>query len=51
MYLSGLRLGFSHEELRRMPFWYLSNFIVAWSGSSEGEVREATQADIDAILG
>ena len=51
MYLSGLRLGFSHEELRRMPFWMLGNFIVAWGGSSNEETREATQADSDAILG
>ena len=56
IYLGGLRLGLSTEDLRRMPYQRLSAMLFA---STEGitttskpkkTTREATQADIDRLL-
>lgn len=54
MYVSGLKLGLSSEDLRRMPFFRLANMIRAWNEASsprsqDGGARAATQADIDAL--
>lgn len=46
MYASGLKVGLSTEDLRRMPFGRLAN-ILASMGASRGDgVRDATQEDI-----
>ena len=59
MYVSGLKLGLSSEDLRRMPYNRLVYMLRAWNEANtpsepkkKGEaVVDATQAHIDAILG
>ena len=58
IYLMGLKLGFTTEDLRTMPYTRLVMFIdeYAWQNEPEDDgkndgVREATQADINRYLG
>lgn len=59
MYVSGLKLGLSTEDLRRMPYNRLAYMLRAWNEANtpsepkkNGDaVVNATQAHIDAILG
>ena len=59
MYVSGLKLGLTAGDLRRMPYPRLTYMLQAWNEANTppdqkdkgGEVIEATQAHIDAILG
>lgn len=58
MYVSGLKLGLTTEDLRRMPYNRLANMIYAWNETVSppkknqgGTVIDATQAHIDSILG
>lgn len=60
MYLVGLKLGFTTEDMRRMPFTRLAMFIMAYNehngvddggrGRTDG-IRDATQNDIDRLMG
>lgn len=55
MYVSGLKLGLTTQDLKRMPYMRLANMIQAWNEANapksekDEEVREATQADIQAL--
>ncbi|MBQ9955292.1 MAG: hypothetical protein IJO87_07675 [Eggerthellaceae bacterium] len=59
MYVSGLKLGLTTADLRRMPYNRLTLMLQAWNEANTpsdqkdkgGSVIEATQAHIDAILG
>lgn len=58
MYVSGLKLGLTTEDLRHMPYNRLANMIFAWNEATAppkkkdgGSVIDATQAHIDSILG
>lgn len=58
MYVSGLKLGLTTGDLRRMPYKQLTYMLQAWNEANEPSeekcdvnVIEATQAHIDAILG
>lgn len=55
MFLSGMQLGFTAEEVGRMSLTRLRDFIEAFAdlgGAGDGPSRRmATQADIDTILG
>ena len=54
MYVSGLKLGLSHEQLRTMPYNRLVYMLQAWTEANQPEdknaVRQATQADMDAFF-
>lgn len=52
LYAAGLRLGLTASDLRTMPYGRLCNIVYAssWDGGDE-RAREATQADIDRMLG
>lgn len=58
MYVSGLKLGLTTGDLRRMPYKMLTCMLQAWNEANapseekdDVKVVEATQAHIDAILG
>lgn len=58
MYLMGLKLGFTTDDLKTMPYTRLVMFIdeYAWQNEPDDQdenngVRDATQSDIDRILG
>lgn len=59
MYVSGLKLGLTTGDLRRMPYKQLTYMLQAWNEANapseekkdDVKVIEATQAHIDAILG
>ena len=59
MYVSGLKLGLTTGDLRRMPYSRLTCMLQAWNEANApadekkdgGGVIEATQSHIDAILG
>lgn len=59
MYVSGLKLGLTTGDLRRMPYKMLTYMLQAWNEANapsdpkkdESQVIEATQSHIDAILG
>lgn len=56
MYVSGLRMGLTTEDLRTMPLMRLSAYIAAYNGFDEedgggkSKVRQATQDDIRNML-
>lgn len=50
MYLSGLKLGFSTNDLRTMPFMRLICFIDAINSEVPNGPREANQDDINRLL-
>lgn len=59
IYLGGLRLGLSSEDLRRMPYQRLSAMLFAvndgigettQTSQPKKNARQATQADIDRLL-
>lgn len=57
MYLSGLRIGFTSNDLRTMPLPRLIQFIDEYNAMNtpsknedENKPRKATQADIDSML-
>lgn len=56
MYVSGLRMGLTTEDLRTMPLMRLSALIAAYNGFDEedgggkSKVRQATQEDIRRML-
>jgi hypothetical protein len=56
VFLSGMRMGFTAQELKAMSYTRLLNFIDSYNElmtpEKEGEptVREATQADIQSML-
>lgn len=55
MYVSGLRMGLTTEDLRTMPLMRLSAYIAAYNGFDEegdgkSKVRQATQEDIRRML-
>lgn len=54
MYVSGLRMGLTTDDLRAMPLMRLSAMIAAYNGFDEdegkGNVRKATQEDIRRML-
>ena len=54
MYVSGLKLGLTHEQLRTMPYNRLVYMLQAWTEANQPEekdsVRQATQADMDAFF-
>lgn len=47
MYASGLKTGFSTDDMREMPFGRLANILASMNpaGIDEG-IRDATQEDI-----
>lgn len=54
MILSGMKMGFSFQEVKHMSLTRLGNYIDAYNElnapEEEGTTRIATQADIDALV-